>query len=138
MNTTRISLAWQVARMGVLATSVLVAATPVSSATLDGKAMRTLTSDQVWQVTSNRGPGRNYWAWKADGSVCLRVGEKTGKCTDTGHWKIEGDRLCYELSWWGATDGMKSGCVRIAEKGKAAYEALEESGVTRFEFSLAK
>lgn len=138
MNSTRNSLDLHVASVGLLAATALLTALPVAAAPLDGKATRSLTADQTWQVKNMRGPGSSYWAWKSDESVCLRLTDKAGKCDDTGRWKIEGDRLCYELSWWGAANGVKSACVSVSEKAKGSFAAVQDNGLTLFEFSLAK
>jgi len=105
---------------------------------LDAKAAASLVNNRMWQQKLQRGPGYNYWAWKGDGSVCLRLGDKSGKCADTGQWKQEGERLCYELTWWGAEAGLKSNCIRIADQGKGSYGALQDNGFTLYEFSLVK
>lgn len=72
-----------------------------SAATLDAKAAKNLISDRIWQQKNPHGPGLKYWSWKSDGSVCLRTDDKTGKCADTGHWKLDGVRLCYDVAWAG-------------------------------------
>jgi len=110
------------------------------AATLDAKAAKSLTSDRVWQIKKPRGPGYDYWSWKSDGSVCVRLGEKTGKCADTGRWKLDGERLCYELTWWGETErgGLKSACFRISDQGKGHYGALQDNEMTLLEFSVIK
>lgn len=82
------------------------------------------------------GPGFNYWSWKSDGSICLRTEDKDSRCADTGQWKLEAERLCDELTWWGATDGRKSACFRITDLGKGHYEAMQDCGFALFEFSV--
>ena len=57
---------------------------------------------------------------------------------DTGTWKLEGERMCYELTWWGAESGFKSSCYRITDLGKARYGALQDNGLIFFEFTVAK
>jgi len=116
----------------------LCASLPAAAATLDAKAARSLISDRMWQQKAPAGPGYNYWSWKSDGSVCLRTDGKNSKCADTGSWKLDGDRLCYKLTWWGASIGRKSACFRISDQGQGRYEALQDNGLTFFTFSLAK
>lgn len=116
----------------------LCANLPAAAATLDAKAASSLISDHMWQQPQPHGNGQIYWSWKSDGSVCLRTDGKTGKCADTGRWQLDGDRLCYELTWYGASMGRKSACFRIADKGKDLYEALQDNGLTLFNFSVVK
>jgi len=116
----------------------LLAGFQAAAATLDAKAARSLISDRMWQQKAGSGPGYNYWSWKSDGSVCLRTDAKSGKCADTGRWKLDAERLCYELTWWGASIGRKSACLRISDQGRGRYEALQDNGLTFFEFSVVK
>ncbi len=105
---------------------------------LDAKAARSLISDQTWQQKFMTGPGGVLWSWKSDGSVCLRTEGKNSKCADTGRWKLDRERLCYELTWWGASENRKSACFRISNQGLGYYNAIKDDGVTAFEFSVAK
>ena len=118
----------------------LCAGLPAAAATLDAKAAKSLISDRVWQQKYQSGPTFNYWSWKSDGSVCLqlRTYDKTAKCTDTGRWKLEAERLCYELTWFGASQGRKAACFRIANQGEGRYEAISDNGLTFFEFSVVQ
>jgi len=105
---------------------------------LDAKAAKSLVSGRMWQEPVIGGPGNWYWSWKADGSVCLRQNETTGDCLDTGTWKLKGNRLCYEMTWYGAELGRKSRCLRIVNEGKGRYRELEESGIATLKFSVVK
>jgi len=116
----------------------LCAGFQVAAATLDANAARNLISDRLWQQPQAHGSGQIYWSWKSDGSVCLRTEDKNSKCADTGHWKLEGNRVCYDLTWWGASMGRKSACFRITDKEKGPYEALQDNGFTLFKFSVVK
>lgn len=104
--------------------------------TLDANAARKLTTDRTWRQKAPSGPSYNYWTWKADGSVCLRLEEKRGKCADSGSWKLEGGRLCYELAWWAKSYGMNAGCFRISSAGQGRFEALQDNGLPLFSFWL--
>jgi hypothetical protein len=121
-----------------LAFSPFAIANDAGEKTLDAKAAKTLTSDRMWHSKNIGGEGFYSWSWKSDGSVCLRENEDTGKCLDTGTWKLKNDRLCYELTWWGASDGFKSNCFRIEDKGKGHYGWLRDNGISVIEFSVAK
>lgn len=63
---------------------------------------------------------------------------KTGKSADTGIWKLDGDRLCYELTSYGKTMGRQSACFRIADRVKGLDEAVQDNGFTLFKFSLVE
>lgn len=116
----------------------LCASFPAAAKTLDATAVRSLVSDRIWQQKARSGPGLKYWSWTSDGWVCLRIEDKNGKCADTGRWKLDTDRLCYDLKWGGASLGVKSSCFRISDKGNGLYEALQDNGLTFFEFSVVK
>jgi hypothetical protein len=109
-----------------------------AEATLDAKAAKTLISNRLWQQQQAHGPGKVYWSWASDGSVCLRTDDPHGRCADTGRWNLEGDRICYELTWWGASVGRKSACFRIVDMGKGRFDAIQDSGFSLFEFSVIK
>ena len=106
------------------------------AANLDATAAKPLVNDRMWQQPQAHGSGQLFWAWKSDGTACLRTDGKTSKCADTGKWKLEGDRLCYELTWWGKSSGRNSACFRINDHGKGQYEAIQDNGITLFEFSV--
>ena len=108
---------------------------PAAADTLDAKALSGVVSGHTWQEKNIAGAGYLYWTWNSDGSVCLRQ-EPTGSCMDTGSWKLDGDSVCYDLSWWGKSGGYNARCFRIADKGGGHYEMIPVSGVTTFEFTI--
>ena len=105
---------------------------------LDSAAANKLTADHTWAQKPVRGPGFLYWSWKGDGTACLRTDEPKGKCADTGTWKMDAERVCYNLTWWGESTKLKSACFRIADKGKGKYAMVMEGGITSYEFSVMK
>lgn len=117
---------------------VLCASFSAAADTLDAKAARSLVSDRIWKWKARSGPATKYWSWTSDGRVCLRIEDKNGKCADTGRWKLDTDRLCYDLKWGGASLGVKSNCFRISDKGNGIFEAVQDNGLTFFEFSVVK
>jgi len=121
----------------LFASAAILLCSPVSAETLDAKAVGGLVSGHVWQQKRLAGSGFMYWAWNADGSVCLRD-EKAGSCIDTGRWRLDRDSVCWELSWWGKSDGYNVRCVRVGAKGKGRYEMVPVDGVTNIEFTIAK
>lgn len=137
MNT-GISLRWRIANAVLLISATCLPSSAIAAATLDAKAAKDLISDRTWQQKKFDSPGYNYWSWKSDGAICLRLNENTGKCSDTGRWKLEGDRMCYEVTWLFKSGGGNSACFRIADQGKGRYGALQDNGLTLFEFTVAK
>jgi len=105
---------------------------------LGAKAANDVISGRTWQANKVAASGQSYWTWKSDGSVCLREGSKSGKCDDTGRWKLEGDRFCYELTWWGKSIGLDSACFRIADQGKGHYLGIKDNGLEGLSFSVLK
>lgn len=105
---------------------------------LGAEKSKNLVSGHTWIRKPTNAVAVSYWSWNSDGTVCLRLFDKQGKCDDTGRWKMDGERVCYELGWWGGTWGIKSACFRVAELGKGQYAALEESGIVQFEFTVSK
>jgi len=123
-----------------IAIAILLVAPCAAAAadTLNNAAAKTVIANRTWRQPQAHGSGKVYWTWKSDGSTCLRTDGPKGKCADTGHWRLDGGRMCYELTWWGASVGRKSACFRIADKGKNQYEAIQDSGFTLFEFSVVR
>lgn len=122
-----------------LAISLLAfcASTQAADTTLDAKAVRTLASGHTWRAKFYS-PSPTYWSWRTDGSFCLRLDDETAKCSDTGTWKVDGDRLCYKTTWWGQTSGVGAGCIRVVALDKGSYDAVQDNGVSLFKFSLVK
>lgn len=114
-------------------------ATPQAApAVLDAKAAASLLSDRLWHLKPTGAASVYYWTWKSDKTVCVRFEEQSTKCDDTGRWKFDGDHVCYELTWWGESLGFRSDCFRIVDRGKGSYEAIEDNGLTIFEFSVSR
>jgi hypothetical protein len=122
----------------LLLTFTLCVYEEATAATLDAAAVKVLVMDRTWQQPQAHGSGQLYWSWKSDGTVCLRTDDKVGKCADTGRWTLEGNRMCYELTWWGAGSGRKSACFRIDDQGNGRYEAIQDNGLGLFQFSVLR
>jgi hypothetical protein len=105
---------------------------------LDAKALQSLLSNRLWRLKPASSADAYFWSWKSDGSVCVRFEEKNAKCDDTGHWKLDGGRVCYELTWWGESLGFRSACFHVVDQSKGRYEAIEDNGVTAFEFTVVE
>jgi hypothetical protein len=111
---------------------------PAAADTLDAKTLSGLVSGHTWKQENPNiaSGGYRYWEWNADGSVCMR--EDAASCMDTGPWKLDGDSVCYELSWWGKSTGYNARCWRVADKGDGRYEMIPVDGVTTFRFTILK
>jgi len=105
--------------------------------TLDAKTLQTLASGHTWRAKFYF-PTPTFWSWNPDGSFCLQVSGESGKCDDTGTWKLDGNRLCYETTWWGQTTGLGAGCIRVVALGKGSYDAIQDNGMSIYTFSLVK
>ena len=121
----------------LLAVAAFSLSAPAAADTLDAEALSGLVSGHTWKQVNTVGGGYLYWAWNTDGAVCLRQ-EATGSCMDTGRWKLDGDSVCHELSWWGKSSGSNVRCYRVAGKGEGHYEMIPVDGVTTFEFAVAE
>ena len=68
-----------------------------------------------------------YWDFKPDGAVCARLANNPpgSSCADSGKWRLEGDKLCWELGWLGKTDGFQAVCGRARRSGDA-YQFINE------------
>ena len=119
----------------------LLTVTPLEAGTLNADGVKKVVVGKIW---SEKGLGglfsSSFWEWKADGSLCLRLFEKTGGCDYVGHWKLEADRVCYILERTAGESGTKSRCVRISEPttGRYGYEALDDNNVPVFKFAMLK
>ena len=107
---------------------------------LDAAEVRSVAMDRTWEAKpgGRRATTTQYWTWNSDGSVCLRLNEKTGNCADTGKWRLDGERVCYELTWYGQAGRGKSLCFGIAEKGGGRYAWILENGELTREFTVLK
>jgi hypothetical protein len=127
----------------VLALAVIASPAPAQQAApagkvLDAVAVKALVSDRVWTTEAGSSGSVRYWAWKSDGSICYRIFQKDGKCDDTGQWKLDGNRLCYQLSWAMKSQELNSMCFPIVDLGKGHYAALEDNGLHLFDFTVSK
>ena len=119
----------------------LLSVTPLAAGpTLNADGVKKVLVGKIW-AEKGKGPfSESFWEWKKDGSLCLRLFEKTGSCDYVGHWKLEADRVCYILERRAGQSGTKSKCIRIAEPkaGEFEYEALDDNNALVFEFTVLK
>jgi len=116
----------------------LLTVTPLAAETLNADGVKKVLVGKILAEKPLPTFAETYWAWKADGSVCLRLFEKSGSCDYVGRWKLEADRVCYKLERRAAQSGVKSRCVRISEPttGRYKYEALDDNNVPVFKFAV--
>jgi len=133
-----ISIQRRWAGAALLACAASLLSLPAMAENLDAKSARNLISGHMWAIKSSISSSPHHWTWNADGTVCTRIYEKTGPCVDTGTWRLEGARMCFQLTWWGSDSGFQFGCYRITDLGKARYGALQDNGLTFFEFTVVK
>lgn len=122
----------------VLAGVLAVFAATAGAAALDSRGTKSLLSDHTWQIKFITTGTVVYWTWRSDGSVCPRSNTIDSECIDKGAWRLDGDRVCYQLTWLGATAGFKAQCFRVVDRGQGHYEASLDSGLPFWEFSVAK
>ena len=95
-------------------------ATSAESQALNKDALTKLALQGTWQARHDYG----FWSWGEDNSVCLRLFGLNEDCSDTGTWKIDEDVLCYELTWWGKSYGIRKNCFTVVALDDGRYEAL--------------
>ena len=109
-------------------------------------ALKTMLSDKKWEMKwaacMGAPPCRAYWDWKADGSVCARVidAKMDERCADDGRWRLKGNSLCWELTWYGTGGGFKKACVKVEPSGPGHYTAIRVGGfgTPYFRFTVAQ
>ena len=105
--------------LGALANS------PAEAQTLDGKAIEKLALQGTWAAKDS---SYGNWSWSKDNTVCHRLLDPIGDCSDTGTWTINGDVMCYELTWWGNPYDIRKNCFTVKALGDDRYEALYHGG----------
>ncbi len=114
--------------LGVLANS------PAEAQTLDGTAVEKLALQGTWAAENDWG----NWSWSEDNTVCLRLADQSGDCADTGTWTVNGDVMCYELTWWGEAGDVKANCFTVHALGDGRYEARYHGGAMASTFIYFK
>ena len=92
---------------------------------LDGANIEKLALRGTWQAEHTE---FGNWSWKEDKTVCFRLGDQKGDCSDTGTWTIDGDVMCYQLSWYGKSVGINENCFTVQALGNDRYETLYHGG----------
>ena len=112
------------ASLGLMLALSLIANSPAVAQALDGAEIQKLALQGMWVADNDWG----NWSWSDDKTVCLRKTEKSGKCTDTGKWSINGDVMCYKLTWLWKSYGVNENCFTIQALKDGRYEALFHGG----------
>lgn len=118
----------------------LFAVTPIVAQTLNADGVKKLQVGKTW---AQKGLGdifsETYWEWKADGSICVRLTEKTGSCDYSGSWKADDDRICYKLDKFDGEADDASRCIFVSEQttGRYDYKALDINREPVFRFTVA-
>jgi len=107
---------------------------PVVAQALDGNAVQALALQGTWAAEKDWG----YWTWNADDTVCVRVLEPNGDCSDTGTWAINGEALCYELTWFGESYDVRENCVTVHPLEDGRYDARYHGGALESTFFIFK
>ncbi len=119
----------------------LLTVTPLAAGTLNSDDVKKILVGKIW---AEKGLGglfsETFWEWKEDGSLCLRLFEKTGDCDYVGHWQLKADRVCYILERRAGQSGTKSNCVRVSKStsGRYEYKTLDDKNVPVFKFTTLK
>ena len=95
-----------------------------------------LVADRTWHINWSACMGGSegcwtYWDFAADGTMCARGidARPEDKCADEGKWRIDGNALCWKLSWMGGGEGYKATCILIKDAGDGAFEATRAKGI---------
>ena len=120
----------------LLTASMVTPALPQSSQNIKGESLRDLVAGRSWAI-SFQGNTDNprltlIWDFRKDGSICARAaGQERGeKCADEGSWAVRGDMMCWELKWFGKSQGFKSACSLVNKVGAGRFELHDEKTPT--------
>jgi hypothetical protein len=112
--------------MRALGTILLLLAALLSAhaqSELPSEQLKPLVSGRTWAIAFYGDLSDKmrtaYWDFQRDGRVCARLANNPpgSKCADTGSWRLDGDTLCWELSWFGKSDGFDKACGRARPSG---------------------
>lgn len=102
---------------------------------LDAAEVQKLLIHKFWRVES--GASSNFLLWHPDGTLCVKVhAADADGCDDTGIWTQDGDKLCYELEWWGKAYNVHQGCMRIRGSESGGYEMIDANGFVALRFAV--
>lgn len=121
---------------------IVVSSASVRADTLDGESIRQLADNKIWAMkwaACMGGTCETFWDWHKDGSICARAidAAKEDKCADDGTWRLDGNALCWELTWLGAGAGYKSRCVTVEPIDGGKYRTTRVGGIDATFFTFA-
>ncbi len=125
----------RLANLVLLLTLGLLANTPAEAQALYGTYIQKISLQVTWTAEN----GYGYWSWKEDNSVCIRLFENDADCADTGTWTRNDDVICYEFTWWGKSNDVRTNCITVHALGDDRYDALHHGGAmvsTFFHFKV--
>lgn len=99
-----------------------------SAIPIAGEALKALANGRSWGISYYGDPTNPaltmVWDFRKDGSVCARSpgGKKGDKCMDQGKWSVNGEVLCWELSWMGEAGGFKADCFSVRRVDNDQYQ----------------
>lgn len=128
---------YRIARVALWLSAVLLLpiATPTSARELNATQTEAVLLGGPWKATDT-GAVYNYWFWNTDGTLCLKANDpKAEGCDDTGSWTRDGNKVCYELQWWGRVYGLDKGCFHVDEV-ESGYEIIDANGMTSLRFTI--
>jgi hypothetical protein len=108
--------------------------------TLNAAEIEALVNDKTWEMRIGKRKDRmTFWDWKRGGTLCARILEapRADKCADDGQWRIEGDQLCWKLTWFGSAGGLKTQCVSIRRNPSGLFEAVAMTSAVQWFFEFA-
>ena len=88
-----------------------------------GDELRNLVSGKSWALSTYGDPTNPattmVWDFRSDGTVCARfVNSRVGeKCADVGKWNLRDNLLCWDLTWFGGSAGIKTACNSVKRSG---------------------
>lgn len=115
----------RLASLGLMLALGLLANSTANAQALDGAAIQKLALQGTW-VAEHAEFG--IWSWGADNTVCFRLANPIGDCADTGTWTINGDVMCYELTWWGEGADVRVNCLTVHALDDGRYKTLLHGG----------
>jgi hypothetical protein len=95
---------------------------------VEGDELKALVDGRTWAFSlygdPNNAAQANVWDFRKNGSVCARMigSKRTDKCADEGKWHIKDNMVCWELTWMGEAQGLKTACSAVHRAAKDRFE----------------
>ncbi len=111
---------------GSLLVSTMLFASPASAADLSADAVKNLVGGKMWmteRIADSRQP--TYIEWKKDGTACLRLWKPSGKCDDSGTWKIDGALVRHPLNRFTSKSDKRKLAARESRPASAHRQVVQ-------------